>query len=472
MKDDKLQINCKSVNAILKYAQDKGKDIAYLIHGLGYDEAYLTDTNNWLPLEVANEISRRLRVMFDDDQIMYKVGLSCERLHSLGFIDFILRLMASPQFIIRHAPKLNKYFSSIDAIEILQCNAHFAKIKYFPLPGYTMNLDDCYFTKGIFAVLPKIWGNSPAKIEEETCAIPIHKKGRINGKYYSVDEQGYVFEHDVLRERAGIDTPKKIGKLNNDGSFKLGNTIYGAKACVYSLSWAPRRLFLAKLFYDFFQKPRVLQAAIEEMEQENDIILKKNKELQLKNLQLQHHYIDTINALIRVIDAKDHYTEDHSLNVCRIAEEICRGMALPSAKVETIQQACKLHDLGKVGIKDSILLKPGKLTEEEWQEIKKHPILGSEIIRPLAFLSEVAVLIRQDHERWDGQGYPDGLKGNEIDIGSRIIMLADAYDAMTSGRPYKKAMTKEEAIEEIKKNSGSQFDPLVVEGFLKIVDRI
>ncbi len=472
MKENKLQVNCRSINSILKYGQDKGKDISQLIQGLGFDEAYLSDTNNWVPLKTANEISRRLRIMFDDDQIMYKVGLSCERLHSLGFVDFILRLMASPQYIIRHSPKLNKYFSTIDDIEVLRCNAHSAKIKYFSLPGYQMNLDDCYFTKGVFAALPKIWGNRPAKIAEEACAVPIHQKGRINGKFYTVGEAGGVFEHDVLKEKAGISQPEKIGKLSDDGSFKLGNTVYGAKSCVYQISWSQRRLFLGKLFYDFFQKPRILESAIEEMEQENDIILKKNEELQLKNLELQRHYVDTINALIRVIDAKDHYTEDHSLNVSRIADEICKELGLAPAKTETIRQACKLHDLGKVGIKDSILLKPGKLTPEEWQEIKQHPILGAEIIRPLTFLSDVAVLIRQDHERWDGCGYPDGLKGDEIDIGSRIIMLADAYDAMTSGRPYKKFMAKLDAIEEIKRNAGTQFDPQLVEVFLKAAQRI
>ena len=110
----------------------------------------------------------------------------------------------------------------------------------------------------------------------------------------------------------------------------------------------------------------------------------------------------------------------------------------------------------------------------EWEEIKKHPILGAEIIKPLTFLSEVALLIRQDHERWDGKGYPDGLREGQIDIGARVIMLADSYDAMTSGRLYRKKLTKTEALEEIKKNTGTQFDPNIVEIFLKIMqeDRI
>jgi HD-GYP domain-containing protein (c-di-GMP phosphodiesterase class II) len=147
-------------------------------------------------------------------------------------------------------------------------------------------------------------------------------------------------------------------------------------------------------------------------------------------------------------------------------------LGLKPKEIEIIRDACKLHDIGKIGIKDSILLKPGKLTEEEWVEIKKHPILGAEIIKPLTFLSDVAVLIEQDHERWDGKGYPSGLKGEDIAVGARIIAIADAYDAMISGRPYQKAMTKEEAMAEIQKNAGTQFDPQAVEVFLKVIKDI
>jgi len=337
-----------------------------------------------------------------------------------------------------------------------------------------MTSHDCYYTSGILTVLPRIWGSEPAKIWEEACAVPIHKKGMINGKFYAVSEDGYVSEHDTIKEKAGRDEAKVIGKINAEGTFKLGNTIYGAGNCLYHISWYPKRMWIKKVFYDCFTKPKVLEATIEEMQRENDIIEKKYVELFIKNLELQKHYVDTINAFIRAIDAKDHYTENHSINVSQIAEIIAKELSLGPDKVDTIKQACKLHDLGKIGIKDSILLKPDKLTNEEWEEIKKHPILGAEIIKPLTFLSEVALLIRQDHERWDGKGYPDGLREGQIDIGARVIMLADSYDAMTSGRLYRKKLTKTEALEEIKKNTGTQFDPNIVEIFLKIMqeDRI
>jgi len=469
-KADRHEVSCRSINTNIKYVQEQGKDVKSLIDGLPYDEKYLTDTNNWVSREVSEEISRRLKIMFDDDEIVYKIALASERLHTLGFLDYVARLTVSPQFIIKHAPTLNKYFTKVDEVEVVKYGPSGATIRYYTKPGYVMTADDCYYTKGIFTALPSILRVGPAKVREETCSVPIHKKGRMNGKFYTVDDNGYVSEHDAMQAKLGKDKPKIIGKLNADSTFKLGVTIYGAKYCLYHISWPARKMWIKRIFYEIFTKPKVLAAALVEIQKENDLIQQKYKELYEKSLELQKHYVDTISALIRAIDAKDHYTQDHSLKVSHIAEAIAKELGLASKKIESIQQACKLHDLGKIGIKDGILLKPGKLTDEEWEEIKKHPILGAEIIKPLTFLSDVAVLIRQDHERWDGKGYPDGLKGEGIDIGARVIMVADTYDAIVSGRSYKEPLSKHEAIEKIRKNSGTQFDPKVVEAFLKVVN--
>lgn len=468
---DKHETSCRTTNNIISYVRYRDKEVKELLEGLPYNQRYLMDTNNWISQEVASEISRRLRAMFDDDEIMYKVGLASEKLHALGFLDYVARLMRNPQFIIKYAPVLNKYFTKTDQIEVTSNKPKSAIIKYYAKPSYYLTADDCYYTQGIFTALPRIWKADFAKIWEETCAVPLHKKGRINGKFYTVDDNGDVSEHDVAQAKSGNDQAKIIGRLNPDGTFKLGNTIYGAGACVYHISWPFRVMWIKRIFYDLFIRPYVLASTIEEMQQENDLIQQKYEELYEKSLELQRNYVDTINAFIRALDARDHYTEGHSLNVCRIAETVAIEMCLAPDDIETIRDACKLHDIGKIGIRDSILLKPGKLTEEEWQEIKKHPILGAQIIKPLTFLSEVAVLIQQDHERWDGKGYPHGLKGEEIALGARIISIADAYDAMTSGRPYQKAKTKEEAIEEIKKNTGTQFDPQAAEAFFKVMTK-
>lgn len=210
--------------------------------------------------------------------------------------------------------------------------------------------------------------------------------------------------------------------------------------------------------------------------EKQNILLAKRIEESTKNLtrlyeDLHSTYLRTIKALAQAIDARDHYTHSHSENVARYAEAIAREIGLSAKEAETIREACELHDLGKIGIDDSILSKPSTLNEEEWEQIKRHPVTGAQILEPLTFLNDVIALVRQHHEHYDGSGYPEGRKGEDILLGARIIHLADAYEAMRSARSYRKEpLSKQAAIAEIKKNSGRQFDPRVVAAFLKIVD--
>ena len=144
-------------------------------------------------------------------------------------------------------------------------------------------------------------------------------------------------------------------------------------------------------------------------------------------------------------------------------------MRLPQAIIRHIEYAALMHDIGKIGIDEQILRKAGKLTAQETDIIKKHPTIGNRIISPVTFLAPVAPMVLYHHEWYDGNGYPEGLAGEEIPLGSRIVAVIDAYDAMTSDRPYRKAMSKERAISELQKGSGSQFDPQAVEVFVKIL---
>ena len=144
-------------------------------------------------------------------------------------------------------------------------------------------------------------------------------------------------------------------------------------------------------------------------------------------------------------------------------------MGLTEQEINDISQACQLHDLGKIGIHDYILTKKGDLTPEEWDEIKLHSLKGAMILKPLSFLKGVIKLVEQHHERYDGKGYPYGLKGEEILLGARIMTVVDSFDAMTTARPYRKSLTKEAAIKELKKNNGIQFDSKVVEVFLEVL---
>jgi putative nucleotidyltransferase with HDIG domain len=234
---------------------------------------------------------------------------------------------------------------------------------------------------------------------------------------------------------------------------------------------------LHSLFVSQHRTLSILKEQNISLEKQN-ILLAKRIEESTKNLSrlyedLRSTYMRTIRALAQAIDARDHYTHSHSECVAKYAVYIAREMGLSLKDIEAIRDASELHDLGKIGIADSILLKPGALNPEEWESIKLHPQTGAQILEPLTFLSDVIELVRQHHEHYDGTGYPMGRRAEEILLGARILHLADAYDSMITARSYRQIpLTKREAVAEIERNSGTQFDPKVVNVFLKIANEL
>lgn len=178
-------------------------------------------------------------------------------------------------------------------------------------------------------------------------------------------------------------------------------------------------------------------------------------------------FLDTIMALAAAVDAKDPYTNDHSRNVSIYSKAIAEQLLLPAGEIETLERTAILHDIGKIAIPESILNKPGKLTAEEFDMIKTHPVRGVKIVENIEqMMTDIVPGMKHHHERYDGKGYPDGLKGEEIPFPAQILAAADTYDALTSDRPYRKGPGHEFAVEEIKRCSGTQFSPRVVEAFL------
>ncbi|KOA19726.1 cyclic di-GMP phosphodiesterase response regulator RpfG [Clostridium homopropionicum DSM 5847] len=180
-------------------------------------------------------------------------------------------------------------------------------------------------------------------------------------------------------------------------------------------------------------------------------------------------FLQTIEALIETIEKKDSYTAGHARRVAVYSISIGEELGLNRSEITQVRLAALLHDIGKIGIQDKILLKNSRLTGEEYEVIKKHPVFGAEILENIDQLKDVVPSVRGHHERYDGKGYPDGKKGTEIPLIARIIAVADAFDAMTSHRPYISNKEKEQALNEIYKNINTQFDPVVVEAFLKRV---
>ena len=184
---------------------------------------------------------------------------------------------------------------------------------------------------------------------------------------------------------------------------------------------------------------------------------------------LYENMLSTLNSMAKILDARDPHTSQHSTRVTTLSMSMAAALDLTEEERDTLFIAASLHDIGKVGIPDNILLKPGKLTDEEFDFIKRHPDIGADILKPLPPMAKETEIIRHHHERFDGRGYPSGLKEIEIPYLSRIISLADSFDAMTSDRPYRKGMSVAEAVAEINQCKGKQFDPVLADIFIEKV---
>ncbi len=186
--------------------------------------------------------------------------------------------------------------------------------------------------------------------------------------------------------------------------------------------------------------------------------------------ELEENYLQTVLALANAMDARDAYTGDHSQRLATWAQAVARALACSEEEVQRVYWGALLHDIGKIGVPDEILRKAGPLTDEEWELMKRHPELGAEIVAPVENLVDVAPIIRSHQEKYDGSGYPDGLRGEEIPLGARILAVVDAYGAMTDERVYRKARSPEDAVAELRRCAGTHFDPEIVEVFLDVLE--
>ncbi|MBI4843859.1 MAG: HD-GYP domain-containing protein [Nitrospirae bacterium] len=205
--------------------------------------------------------------------------------------------------------------------------------------------------------------------------------------------------------------------------------------------------------------------------QSKDAFFNMLKDLDSTYKELKSVYDDLILAFSNVIDAKSHWTRGHSANVAYYARAIAKEMDIGGKEIELLGTASLLHDIGKIGTYDIILDKPTGLSDDEFRMIKLHPVRGDQILKPIKGLKNIRSVIRAHHEKYDGTGYPDGLKGDEIPLLARILCVADSYDAMTSDRPYRLSVSREYAIDEMRRCSGSHFDPEVVSAFLKVLEK-
>ncbi|MHB8063035.1 MAG: HD domain-containing phosphohydrolase [Ruminiclostridium sp.] len=321
------------------------------------------------------------------------------------------------------------------------------------------------------------------------------------GKYFNADSvitkcfntNSVVVNYNILITKRGLHGDKiaiplsisneQLGVIfvetHKKNSFKNVNLTFLKSLANY----AAVAIDKAELFSDVYTQKQEIEALYEETAAVNDDLNanisnlnKAKEELKNKNEELLKYseslntgYIQTVMSLVNAIEAKDAYTSGHCQRVMEISCEIAASMRLDDDTIKDLRYAAMLHDIGKIGISATILNKTGKLTDQEYEEIKKHPQISYNILKNVEFLGKGLRAILEHHEKYNGAGYPNKLKGEEISLLGRILCIADAFDAMTSDRTYRKGMTMELAIDEIERCKGIQFDPAISEIFVKMI---
>ena len=267
----------------------------------------------------------------------------------------------------------------------------------------------------------------------------------------------------------GIETLKQIKSYDPDMSVIMVSA---------SVDIDHVRSALTEGAYDYIFKPfnvveveAVIKRAIERaklIKQNRDYQKNLEDKVRRQTMELIKLYSGTLEAMVLALDLREKETGYHSYRVTEYALTLAKKLELPEEELSVIAKGALLHDIGKIGVPDSILLKPGKLNREEWEVMRKHPEHGYELLKKIDFLEESAQIVLHHHEHFDGSGYPVGLDGEQIPLGARVFTVVDTLDALTSDRVYKKALSFEKSFERIKKESGKQFDPDIVEAFADI----
>ncbi len=296
-------------------------------------------------------------------------------------------------------------------------------------------------------------------------------------KFKAIDNIDLVMSDIRMPGKTGLELLSEIKRLDDDVMVVMISAVKDIEPAISAMS---------KGAYDYVSKPFKLTevAQIADKALEKRRLIRENKEYQ-RNLEkmveertaklnlaleeLDRTYRFTLRALVTALDTRDEETQGHSLRVVKYCLKIAELMGITDkGQLKVLEYGSLLHDIGKIGIPDSILNKKTELSPEEWEVMKTHPIAGYKILHKIEFLEEASQIVLHHHENFDGSGYPDGLKGKAIPLGSRIFSVADMVDATTSERPYRGALSFEEASQELKKNSARQFDPEVVAAFYSV----
>jgi response regulator RpfG family c-di-GMP phosphodiesterase len=375
---------------------------------------------------------------FKIDDLIFKVDICMKEKLTLGENDLDIKIGMT---------RLNKKIEELSTISYIYDNIE-----------KTGTNNDEVFQEIVALALKVTNGESCSLVlfdEGNNVFHPQIVKSRNNGGYINtgkVSPSLYTMFRDVAQKKEAV-------LINSNGDSELFKSLLCAPLLIRNKVFGLLNIINSKMEKQFTQKDLNYISS-----------LSRRASLNIENRMLYESVftsiMDTFMSLIHSIHARDHYTERHSINVSLLAVKTATAMRLSADQIESLKICSVLHDIGKIAIPDSILLKPGRLTDEEYDIIKTHPSIGEDILSHIKLFSSEKRIIRHHHERWDGRGYPDGISGENIPLLSRILAVADTFDAMTNDRPYRKGLTIDTAVNELNRNRNLQFDKTVVDAFI------
>jgi response regulator RpfG family c-di-GMP phosphodiesterase len=269
--------------------------------------------------------------------------------------------------------------------------------------------------------------------------------------------------------RGGVWLVQQIRKRWPDVAIIVVTAGQDTDAAIDCLNAGAHHYFLKPINLDEFRHALEVTARTYRLEQENRRYRQYlERTVRQQTQRLRQSFLSAIDSMVRTMEARDPYTADHSLRVRRYSLRLAAALGLDRRLHKQLSLAAKLHDVGKIGVPEAILLKPGPLTAAEYEAVQQHPVIGERVLGPIIRSPSVLAAIRSHHERLDGKGYPDGLRGEQIPVPARIIAIADTFDALTSSRAYRAALPAGSALEVLRAGSGTQFEPRFVAAFLEV----
>ena len=445
---------------ILAFVENQSgrQGVEHLVQRTGKSEAFLRDPNNWVGHPTFLRMLECSVDLLKDEDCPRQMGRHFGRF-APGIVKWLMASERSPAAVFGKMETFMASLSRTALVSVEEAKSNHARLVYRPVAFVERNRLESGVFKGILESVPTLFGLPYAKVNQQ-----------VKGDHENTYTVRWKNKSPFL-----MIAPPLCGLLFFGGGMGLAHFLELSHEglCLAGGGSLLSGILCGILIHVYRVHRRAVGLVVDEAQQlleGHRLVHRKISELAKAKDDLEMAYMSTIKALVKALEAKDSFTRGHSMRVARYAVELGKKMGLTRAEMRDLSFACFVHDIGKIGVDDEILRKKAMLDVAELKHVRAHCEIGQDIVSTVTTMGRIASLVRLHHERWDGSGYPDGLKGEEIPLLTRILSVADVFDVLIAGRHYKAPLSIEQARAELAKEAGKQFDPELVRAFLEVID--